>query len=420
MLIRFRAKNFGPIKNEVVLDMESDGYSSLSGTTFSANSSLKLLKSVSLYGHNGSGKSTLLQALDTLISLAKSSYNRALTDDLPYRPYKISYKNKQLPSLLEVELVVNRHIYQYGFEYDQKFVRREWLTRVMVKSGEERVVFERENQSIALPTDPYGVQDLVKRTRPNVLFLSMLAANNIDIALNLIESFSRIKFMNIRTGGMLDYTFNTLSKEPHRIPSVSEFMRKAEVGISSIELGEKKVSVDTLSGLPDNIREVLGDENREIISRSITTKHINSSGQEVSFRSDEESQGTQDWLASSVPILETLEKGYTLLVDELSSLHPSLCRYLVLMFNSELNQNNAQLVIVSHDLHLLSRDIFTPDQVNIMEKTAEGSSFLINLADDTEANATKTNYAKHYIEGRFSELPYFEEVENLKFSRGNG
>jgi hypothetical protein len=64
---------------------------------------------------------------------------------------------------------------------------------------------------------------------------------------------------------------------------------------------------------------------------------------------DDESSGTRKFFALTGPILDVIENGYTLVVDELDSkLHPNLVCKIVSLFNSkELNPKNAQLLFNS-------------------------------------------------------------------------
>lgn len=70
------------------------------------------------------------------------------------------------------------------------------------------------------------------------------------------------------------------------------------------------------------------------------------------------------------PIIDVLEKGYTLFIDELDvNLHPKLVEFIVKLFNSkENNPNNAQLVFTSHDVYVLDQNNFRRDQIWFCEK----------------------------------------------------
>ncbi|MEN8650761.1 ATP-binding protein [Streptomyces sp. 21So2-11] len=90
----------------------------------------------------------------------------------------------------------------------------------------------------------------------------------------------------------------------------------------------------------------------------------------------EESFGTHAWFAFLGPMLTVLDKGATLLVDELdSSLHPALAAEVVRLFQDpRSNPRNAQLIFTTHDATLLGSAVLDRplgrDQVWIAAKAS--------------------------------------------------
>jgi len=121
--------------------------------------------------------------------------------------------------------------------------------------------------------------------------------------------------------------------------------------------------------------------------------------------------------ALSAPLIDTLDNGKMLFVDEIdASLHPVLCQYLISIFNSkEKNPNNAQLVFTTHDISLLRNDLLRRDQIFFTEKEYDGSTQLFSLSDVSERKGV--DFAKRYLEGRYNALPYIADFEDLKFSK---
>ena len=121
--------------------------------------------------------------------------------------------------------------------------------------------------------------------------------------------------------------------------------------------------------------------------------------------------------ALSAPIIDTLEKGSVLFIDEIdASLHPILCQYLISIFNSkEKNPNNAQLIFTTHDISLLDENLLRRDQIYFTDKDKKGATDLFSLADISERKGV--NFAKRYLEGRYNALPYVSDFEDLKFSK---
>ncbi|GAY76253.1 abortive infection protein [Sporolactobacillus inulinus] len=103
---------------------------------------------------------------------------------------------------------------------------------------------------------------------------------------------------------------------------------------------------------------------------------------------EEESEGTKKIVALLGPIVDALNKGQILVVDELDAkLHPLITRFIIRLFHStEFNKKNAQLVFNSHDTNLLSKAFFRRDKF--------GSRRRIHMARQTCMHCLTLVYAK--------------------------
>nr|MCL7021170.1 ATP-binding protein [Vibrio vulnificus] len=101
----------------------------------------------------------------------------------------------------------------------------------------------------------------------------------------------------------------------------------------------------------------------------------------------EQSEGTRMLLSYSGPVLDALDSGGLLVIDEVdSSLHPSLTAHLIKLFQEpQTNPRGAQLVLTTHDASLLGRsggeEILKRDQIWFVEKNEYGESTLFPLSD---------------------------------------
>lgn len=110
----------------------------------------------------------------------------------------------------------------------------------------------------------------------------------------------------------------------------------------------------------------LGIENIEKIDNAIVSTHTqyDEEGHEVKtitfpFRKNE-SEGTIKYFSLAYPIIDALDNGKRLIIDEFDSkMHPLLtCRIIALFNSKETNPQNAQLIFTTHDTNLLSANIF--------------------------------------------------------------
>jgi hypothetical protein len=130
---------------------------------------------------------------------------------------------------------------------------------------------------------------------------------------------------------------------------------------------------------------------------------------------DEESSGTKKFFALTGPVLDSIENGYVLVIDELDSkLHPNLVCKIVSLFNSkELNPKNAQLIFNTHDTNLLSSGLFRRDQIWFAEKDKYGASKLFSLADFKSEVRKTENFEDNYIRGKYGAVPFLGEFDNF-------
>ena len=86
-----------------------------------------------------------------------------------------------------------------------------------------------------------------------------------------------------------------------------------------------------------------------------------------------DSTGTKKIAALASYVIEALEQGKILVIDELdSSIHFKLTRAIVAMFNNELNES-AQMIFTVHDINLMDcKRMFRKEQIWFVHKDEEG------------------------------------------------
>ena len=128
----------------------------------------------------------------------------------------------------------------------------------------------------------------------------------------------------------------------------------------------------------------------------------------------QESDGTLKFFNYSGAILDALEEGGTLIIDEFDArLHPLLTQKLVKMFNSPVsNKKNAQLIFVTHDTNLLDNSLLRRDQIYFTEKNKRSETVLYSLAD-FKGIRNDASYEKDYIKGKYGAIPFLGNFEKL-------
>ena len=200
---------------------------------------------------------------------------------------------------------------------------------------------------------------------------------------------------------------------------IVKLVKTADIGIDDIALQEEEVSTDFFEKmpLPEELKKQIVEDGG-LIQVSVNTYHTkydenNSAvGKEIFELDDEESLGTRKFFKMSAPILNTIEEGKVLIIDELdASLHPLLTMHLIRLFNDKnINTKNAQLIFATHDTNLLKPHIFRRDQIWFTEKDKYGSTHLYSLAEFKNVRQ-KEDFEKQYIQGKYGAVPYLGKFE---------
>ena len=260
--------------------------------------------------------------------------------------------------------------------------------------------------------------------RDNALLLSVAAQFNDKTSINVIDWFKRLKTLSgLNESGFQGYTMSK-TEDPIHKAKILDLLKAADLGIIDIKL--QKLDIDKLpKDLPKEIRDKIlrevNDEKAEYISDVLTThKKYDVKGRPIDHVSfsldDDESSGTRKYFALTGPILDVIENGYTLVIDELDSkLHPNLVCRIVSLFNSnELNPKNAQLIFNTHDTNLLSTGLFRRDQIWFTDKNKYGEAKLYSLADFKSDEVKKSeSFEDNYIRGKYGAVPFLGFFENL-------
>jgi len=428
MLLQFSVKNYKTFKDKATLSLIASNYDK--GTREEDNIftnekyGLRILKSAVVYGANASGKSKLFEAFVSIKRFVIESSKESQRGELiPIQPFLLSNETENEPSEFEVIFIFNNIMYRYGFEATKNKIITEWLYYKPVKKEIE--LFYRDGNSYDTHKKLFtkggniAAQGFV---RDNALLLSTAAQFNETKAIAVIDWF--FSNMNIISGlnesGYRSFTLKQMESTTHKT-KILELLRAADLGIQDIKLQKMEISA-----FPEEVREKITKKWSSDISKivKILTLHKKYDSYKnfidyvVFSLADEESSGTEKFFFLAGPVLDTLENGLTLVVDELDSkLHPNLVRELVLLFNSKKNNKKAQLIFNTHDTNLFSAGLFRRDQFWFTEKNRYGEAKLYSLAD-FKSNKVRNgeSYEDNYIKGKYGAIPFlgfFDDLNNL-------
>ncbi|MHA0856186.1 AAA family ATPase [Paenibacillus sp. CMAA1364] len=422
MLVRFNVQNYLSFMTGVSLDLESAPLTEHEDTHTFEVDQLKLLKSAVIYGANASGKSNILKAMGVMKELVlNSSKESNATEDIDVTPFRLSTLTEKLPTIFEIEIIQSGQWYRYGFSVDTTHIHDEWLYRKRLDGkGKEIKLFSRDKGKIDIPkkNDFYdegsGLED---KTRHNALFLSVVANFNGLISQEIQQWFEEFTFMSGVANSTMRHTSKMLEKESNK-NKIIKLLQAADVGIEDLIVEKIEANINLRKDLL--LKEILSKNfgskwSSEVLfsSRRKYDENENEVGYEM-FKVDEsESEGTKKLLALAGPIIEKLENGGVMVIDELDAkMHPLMTKQIVELFNSyDTNKSNAQLIYATHDVTNLSNKLFRRDQLWFVEKDDKGSSELFSLADFRDDDSKKirkdATYAKDYLLGKYGAIPKF-------------
>ncbi|MBV4397696.1 MAG: ATP-binding protein [Advenella sp.] len=420
MLIEFRVKNFRSLRDEQVLSLVASKDNTLQDTHTLAsdlNTVPRLLRSAVIYGANASGKSNLLKALQYMRGVVLESATVIQPDQVySIQPFRLDTVSASQPSEFEVTFALGSVRYQYGFTMTAQRIINEYL--LVYKSAKPQRWFERWYDS-ETGKDVYEFGPGMKgskalwegATRSNSLFLSMAVQLNSDSLRPVFDWFSSSLVIFNEHNKLNPQTSLQMLKNSGGRKQICDFLSAADISISDIELVTQKVPGQTVHfDLTAGKTEI---RNEEVEKQQLRFSHVTPHGKAV-FDLMDESGGTRNLLFLAGPVLEILQKGLTLVIDELdTSLHTLLVRELVHLFHQpDINTGGAQLVFTTHDTSLLDApDLFRRDQIWFVEKDQDQASTLVSLSEFSPRKNEALE--RGYLMGRYGGIPFLNHSLGL-------
>ena len=414
MLIEFSVGNYLSVKDIVTFSMVASSIKEHQAINVISANRLNLLKSAVIYGANASGKSNLIKAMSFMKEFVfDSAKNLQVTEDIDVEGFKFSTETENKPSYFEIIFVHSGIRYRYGFEVDNVKVCNEWL--FFTPKTIEAKLFIREGNKISLGGYFKEGKGLQGKTRDNALFLSVVAQFNGEIAGSVLQWFTNLNIITGRTAEYMGYTYRKLLDKNHK-NRILDLIKLADLDIEDISMETIDFTKESILKSPN----LMVLENGLVIVNMYTQhKKYDENKRFLSFETlnldENESEGTKKLLCISPYLLESLEQGKVLVIDELDAkLHPLLTRLIIKMFNStNINSLNAQLIFATHDTTLLNKEFFRRDQIWFTEKDRYGCTDLYSLVEytlDKEKIRNDASFGKDYINGKYGAIPYIGDL----------
>ena len=416
MIIEISAKNCYAFEDTIIFSMKADMRNKKFGANVHKENNFNILKTAGIYGPNNSGKTCLIKCI------------RAIKEVL------LNRKSDLMPNIftnnnvceLGVIFIASGRKFSYKFKYDA--VKEEYIYESFSEVFKDKYGNEKEENWLE--------KDIVKEIFTSVdqdlqAMIPMISNNNLLYYLidtNKFEKLSEIKNILIGFAEKIDvinmnnipmeHTIELMKNKNKLQQKIVEFIKNADLYMDNFEYVDmdkiKLESVEYEKKPEEKVLEVL-DNIMDQIRLVSTYKGI--SVPSVLF----DSTGTKKIASIAGYVIEALEQGRILVVDELdSSIHFKLTRAIVAMFNNELNEN-AQLIFTVHDINLMDcKRLFRKEQIWFVHKD-EAGVYVYSLADFTALQGVRdtSDIIEKYRKGTLGALPDPELINSLLSIKGN-
>ncbi len=414
MITEIRASNLFIFEKPICFTLKADMRNKRFGSNIYQESNNNVLKVAGLYGANNSGKTCLIKCIDTIKNI------------LLNKPANIKRNmfSENLICELGISFISEGQEYSYDFKYDtvnDNYIYERFAKRIKDKYGNEKeeIWLLIDKQKNIFKCADKTAEKLIPDIAGNNLIINVLNTDKFEV-LRLIKTISssfasKIDIINLENIP-LDKTIDILKNKNNIKTKVVNLIKNADLYLDNIEIVDsERLPIDINNRTPD---EFALQFKQQLIDRL----HLASTYRGISVPSLLfDSTGTKKMTALASYIIEALEQGRILIVDELdSSLHFKLTRAIVAMFNNELNRK-AQLLFSCHDVNLMDcKKLFRKEQIWFIHKDRK-DVYLYSLADFTAEMGVRetTDIVEKYRKGLLGALPEPELINSLLEINGN-
>ena len=417
MFIEFTIKNFGPFKNKTTFSMESTPLDGNEGNLLDSPLKEPLLGAAVIFGANASGKSYILKAMEVLQLMVRAPMNPNITYPW-YQPFRASKDTLAAPTELSIAFTVGDIRYDYSISFDRNHVVSESLYRF--PNGRKALVFLRNGQNFQFGrTTMRGLKSSSLLTSPSSSFLSVAAQYNNEACMAAhMGIVNDIIILGGNLSSMLNKVIEHINTNPESKKHMMKAMRIADMGICDISGTVKtRKAEELINQIPQQvIGLMMATGNTEVAETSLYLEHdFKDSDVDrgmLRFPFEIESNGTMQLFCLMGPVIDALEQGYAVMIDEFGTfLHSDIAKWLIRQFRRASNPNRAQLIVNTQDQSLLSLELLRRDQVWFTQKDMDtGSSELYSLSDFNGVRAD-IDLQKSYSIDKFGAKPFISNED---------
>ena len=420
MLIQFSVENYRVFETKQMFSMVADSnlhredLNHVSETGFRA--APQVHHQASIFGPNGAGKTSLIRAIAFMRRFVRRSFGGEPSELIGTEQFAFSRKSQFQPSVFEIAFIDGDTLFEYGFAVTTELVQEEWLTSQRKDESESSYVFTRDydtnepdNYKWYFNSQFFDLdQDFWRNTtRPNALFLSTAVRFNQKFLIRIFNWITNnIVFLDSRSSIFHRRKTAQLCLDEEWKKKILKYFDRLDIELDDIKVDEVKYFESSMfASLPEALQKRYREERENKTTYEIFFVRKDEERIAISLPLKEESKGIIEMFDIAGQLLQSVENGFTIFVDDVSSsIHPLVVHELISMFNgSEHGYSSAQMIFTSHDVTIPESESIDKDQVWFINKE---SNFSSNLYSYSECEDTSDlTYPRKYLFGHFGAIP---------------
>ncbi len=420
MLISLRVNNCFIYNQEVEFTMRADMRYKRFSSNVVSDKGTHILKSAVLIGPNNAGKTSFIRCLKVIRSIMlNESYllkSNLFIDD-PICELTVNFlEDSEYVFQIRYDTETSEFIYERFSQvtYDKHKNRKE--TDLIVRDSIQKVYLCGDEK----------LRSMMSSMAKNNILIYLLDASQFSV----LEKVKRALTAFASKIDILDMNNIPIKKtiDMLKLPGATQqrivnFIRNADLSLEDFRYAsddEIKIEIKPGSGKDLAPQENSLKESAPLVEMlHLTSVYHGVSVQSILF----DSTGTKKMAALASYVIDALEQGRILVIDELdNSLHFKLTRGVISLFNNELNQT-AQLICTVHDITLLDcQRLFRKEQIWFAHKDKD-AAYLYSLSEFTAGQdrvRDTSDLIVKYKSGVFGALPEPDLFQSLLEVREDG
>lgn len=384
-LIRFSISNYRSFKEEQEI-------------VFDQNSNV-----TAIFGPNGSGKTNFFRAVAFFRDFIRTSTEYRGRHNI-VEPFALTLSNAQKETKFLVQFEKDKDEYEYSFSLLGGKVTDEYLKRKDIDGS--KTIYRRKSISTGRYSEYGFTTELLNMTREDALLITKAWENNNKEASTVFEFLEHLH--TIAGTQPVRETSRMAVESPEFKEKVLKFLKSADLYIQNLLINEVNLPESNIDNLPEELKKRFS-KNYDVFTTHFVYDEKNGDviGVKPLSLLGQESNGTRRMYELAFPIIDTLEKGNILLIDEFELfLHPRECEYIVQLFkNKDTNKRNAQLIIMTHATRLMGQ--IGKNDIYLFGKNAKEATIIGKLPGGIRQEDKQIE--KKYLKGFFGSIPRVRE-----------